>query len=135
MTAYYDLGQYSRPVTTTSVDAQAWFNRSLVWCYTTRTDQVGSRNWYYPQDDLVAGRPADHLEAMRGLGLLTSVILLAGLAGCGSEPIGPNYAYAPPAYSYGTWLGANYCCGTLLVRPVHFHQHHGHGGHHGGHHH
>jgi hypothetical protein len=32
MTAYYDLGQYSRPVTTTSADAQAWFNRGLVWC-------------------------------------------------------------------------------------------------------
>jgi hypothetical protein len=51
------------------------------------------------------------------------VILLAGLAGCGAEPIGPNYAYAPPpAYGYGTWLGADYCCGTSLVRPVHFHQ-------------
>src|SRR5437899_2914393 len=100
---------------------------------TARTDQLGSRNWYYRQDDLVAVRPADHLEAMRGLGLLASVIPFAG---CGSEPIGPNYAYAPPpAYSYGTWLGAEYCCGTPLVRAVHFRQHHGHGGHYGGHHH
>jgi hypothetical protein len=46
---------------------------------TARTDQLGSRNWYYRQDDLGAIRPADHLEAMRGLGLLSSVILLAGL--------------------------------------------------------
>ena len=33
MTAYYDLGQYSRPVTTKSADAQAWFDRGLIWCY------------------------------------------------------------------------------------------------------
>jgi hypothetical protein len=90
---------------------------------TARTDQLGSRNRYYRKDDLGAVRPADHLEAIRGLGFPASVILLAGLAGCGAEPIGPNYAYAPPpAYGYGTWLGADYCCGTSLVRPVHFHQ-------------
>ena len=33
MTAYYDLGQYGRPVTTKSADAQAWFDRGLIWCY------------------------------------------------------------------------------------------------------
>jgi tetratricopeptide (TPR) repeat protein len=33
MSAYYDLGQYSRPVTTRSADAQAWFDRGLIWCY------------------------------------------------------------------------------------------------------
>lgn len=33
MTAYYDLGQHSRPVTTKSADAQAWFDRGLIWCY------------------------------------------------------------------------------------------------------
>jgi len=33
MTAYYDLGRYGRAVTTKSVDAQAWFDRGLVWCY------------------------------------------------------------------------------------------------------
>ena len=31
--AYYDLGQYGRPVTTKSADAQVWFDRGLVWCY------------------------------------------------------------------------------------------------------
>ena len=30
---YYDLGGYGRPVTTTSADAQAWFDRGLAWCY------------------------------------------------------------------------------------------------------
>jgi tetratricopeptide (TPR) repeat protein len=33
MTAYYDLGTYRRPVTTTFREAQAWFDRGLVWCY------------------------------------------------------------------------------------------------------
>ena len=33
MMAYYDLGQYGRPVTTKSADAQVWFDRGLVWCY------------------------------------------------------------------------------------------------------
>lgn len=31
--AYYDLGTYSRSVTTTSADAQAWFDRGLLWTY------------------------------------------------------------------------------------------------------
>ncbi|KAH7366936.1 TPR repeat-containing protein [Plectosphaerella cucumerina] len=29
----YDLGQYSRPITTTSPEAQIWFDRGLVWCF------------------------------------------------------------------------------------------------------
>ncbi|MFC3616735.1 tetratricopeptide repeat protein [Lutimaribacter marinistellae] len=33
MTAYYDLGQYSCPVTTNSSEAQTWFDRGLVWTY------------------------------------------------------------------------------------------------------
>ncbi len=33
MNDYYDLGTYSRPVTTTSTDAQRWFDRGLMWCY------------------------------------------------------------------------------------------------------
>jgi len=33
MAAYYDLGPYSRSITTTSADAQAWFDRGLIWCY------------------------------------------------------------------------------------------------------
>lgn len=30
---YYDLGAYSRPITTTSPDAQVWFDRGLNWLY------------------------------------------------------------------------------------------------------
>lgn len=33
MTEYYDLGKYSRPVTTSSPDAQLWFDRGLIWYY------------------------------------------------------------------------------------------------------
>ena len=29
----FDLGAYSRPVSTSSADAQAWFDRGLVWSY------------------------------------------------------------------------------------------------------
>ena len=31
--AYYDLGTYSRKVTTTSDEAQLWFDRGLIWTY------------------------------------------------------------------------------------------------------
>ncbi|KAJ6120895.1 Tetratricopeptide-like helical [Penicillium sp. IBT 18751x] len=30
---YYDLGKFHRTVSTTSKDAQAWFNRGLIWAY------------------------------------------------------------------------------------------------------
>jgi tetratricopeptide (TPR) repeat protein len=30
---YYNLGRYQRPISTTSPDAQAWFNRGLIWAY------------------------------------------------------------------------------------------------------
>jgi tetratricopeptide (TPR) repeat protein len=33
MSDYYDLGSYTRPITTTSKEAQAWFDRGLLWCY------------------------------------------------------------------------------------------------------
>ena len=33
MDSYYDLGTYSRPVTTSSREAQLWFDRGLLWCY------------------------------------------------------------------------------------------------------
>jgi tetratricopeptide (TPR) repeat protein len=33
MNDYYDLGSYSRPVTTKSPEAQLWFDRGLMWCY------------------------------------------------------------------------------------------------------
>ena len=29
----YNLGPYSRTVTTTSADAQRWFDRGLNWCF------------------------------------------------------------------------------------------------------
>ncbi|WP_050927702.1 tetratricopeptide repeat protein [Aestuariivita boseongensis] len=33
MDDYYDLGSYSCPITTTSADAQLWFDRGLIWTY------------------------------------------------------------------------------------------------------
>ena len=30
---YYDLGRYGWPITTTSRDAQLWFDRGMAWCY------------------------------------------------------------------------------------------------------
>lgn len=30
---YYDLGTFSRPVTTSSAQAQLWFDRGLAWAY------------------------------------------------------------------------------------------------------
>ncbi|HJP08890.1 MAG TPA: tetratricopeptide repeat protein, partial [Arenicellales bacterium] len=29
----FDLGGYSRPITTAQPEAQVWFDRGLVWCY------------------------------------------------------------------------------------------------------
>ena len=31
--SYFDLGGYSRPVTTRSAEAQLWFDRGLIWTY------------------------------------------------------------------------------------------------------
>ena len=33
MNAYFDLGHYSRQVSTHSPEAQLWFDRGLIWCY------------------------------------------------------------------------------------------------------
>jgi tetratricopeptide (TPR) repeat protein len=33
MTDYFDLGDYTRPVTTSSAQAQTWFTRGLLWAY------------------------------------------------------------------------------------------------------
>jgi tetratricopeptide (TPR) repeat protein len=33
VTDYYDLGTYGRPVSTSSPEAQLWFDRGLAWCY------------------------------------------------------------------------------------------------------
>ncbi len=33
MNDYYDLGNFSRPITTDSAEAQLWFNRGLTWLY------------------------------------------------------------------------------------------------------
>lgn len=40
MSDYYDLGSYTRPVTTTSKEAQAWFDRGLMWCYGYNHDEA-----------------------------------------------------------------------------------------------
>ena len=33
MSDYYDLGDFSRPVSTRSAEAQQWFDRGLIWTY------------------------------------------------------------------------------------------------------
>jgi tetratricopeptide (TPR) repeat protein len=40
MKAYYDLGLYSRSITTRSADAQTWFDRGLIWCYGYNHDEA-----------------------------------------------------------------------------------------------
>ncbi|MEU9480360.1 hypothetical protein [Streptomyces sp. NPDC048191] len=39
---YYDLGTYSRPVTTSSPEAQLWFDRGLVWTYAFHHEEAVS---------------------------------------------------------------------------------------------
>lgn len=40
MSDYYDLGTYSRPVTTHVPEAQVWFDRGLLWCYGYNHDEA-----------------------------------------------------------------------------------------------
>ena len=40
MTYAYDLGAYSRPITTTSSEAQRWFDRGLAWTYGFNHDEA-----------------------------------------------------------------------------------------------
>jgi tetratricopeptide (TPR) repeat protein len=40
MSDYYDLGPYTRPITTTSKEAQLWFDRGLIWCYGYNHDEA-----------------------------------------------------------------------------------------------
>ena len=39
MADYYDLGTHGRQVTTSSAEAQVWFDRGLVWCYAYNHDE------------------------------------------------------------------------------------------------
>ena len=39
MSDYYDLGSYSRAITTRSTEAQLWFDRGLLWCYGYNHDE------------------------------------------------------------------------------------------------
>ena len=39
MTTYFDLGTYSRPITTASKDAKKWFDRGLLWCFGYNHDE------------------------------------------------------------------------------------------------
>jgi tetratricopeptide (TPR) repeat protein len=40
MSDYYDLGSYTRPISTGSKDAQLWFDRGLIWCYAFNHDEA-----------------------------------------------------------------------------------------------
>lgn len=37
---YFDLGTFHKPVTTTSPEAQKWFDRGLIWCYGFNHDEA-----------------------------------------------------------------------------------------------
>ena len=37
----YDLGKYHRPITTTSVETQTWFDRGLAWIYGFDLEMAG----------------------------------------------------------------------------------------------
>ncbi|KAK2846356.1 hypothetical protein FQN49_005806 [Arthroderma sp. PD_2] len=37
---YFDLGRYTRPISTSSSDAQAWFDRGLVWSFAFNHDEA-----------------------------------------------------------------------------------------------
>lgn len=40
--AYYDLGTFSRKVSTNSVDAQVWFDRGLIWTYSFNHEEAAN---------------------------------------------------------------------------------------------
>lgn len=40
MNNYYDLGAYSRRISTSSAEAQGWFDRGLAWCYGYNHDEA-----------------------------------------------------------------------------------------------
>lgn len=42
MDDYFDLGDYSRKISTTSVQAQRWFDRGLMWCYSFNYEAAAS---------------------------------------------------------------------------------------------
>jgi tetratricopeptide (TPR) repeat protein len=42
MSDYFDLGDYSRPVTTDSAQAQTWFDRGLVWAYAFNHEEAAA---------------------------------------------------------------------------------------------
>ena len=54
MPDYFDLGDYGRPVTTDSAQAQTWFDRGLVWAYAFNHEEAA--------DQLAAARPEDLLR-------------------------------------------------------------------------
>jgi hypothetical protein len=42
MKGNYDLGTYSRKITSNSHAAETWFNRGLVWCYAYHHDEAAT---------------------------------------------------------------------------------------------
>ena len=42
MSDYFDLGGYTRPVTTGSAEAQTWFTRGLVWAYAFNHEEAAA---------------------------------------------------------------------------------------------
>lgn len=40
MDSYYDVGTYSRPISTMNKASQGWFDRGLIWCYSFNHDEA-----------------------------------------------------------------------------------------------
>ena len=40
MSNYFDIGSYSRPLSTSVTDALTWFNRGLTWCYAFNQEEA-----------------------------------------------------------------------------------------------
>lgn len=137
---YFDLGSYSREVTTTSQEAQTWFDRGLGWMYGYNHEEAvecfrraiavdpgcGMAYWglayaigpnYNKPWDLF--EPAERVEALHEAhAALASARALAGLAPVEADLIAAlasRYPTDPTIEQFGPWNDAF----TDAMRPVH----------------
>lgn len=142
---YFDLGAYSRPVTTTSDEAQTWFDRGLRWTYGYNHEEAGEcfrkaiaadpncgmAHWglayaigpnYNKPWDLF--EPEEKVEALREANTaLDTAQAIAGLAPVETAMIralAARYPTDPEIEDFGPWNDAF----TDAMRPVYrAHQH------------
>ena len=91
MSDYYDLGTYSRPVTTGSAEAQRWFNRGLAWTYG------------YNHDEAIAcygkALDADPTCAMAGTAIWPGIRCVVGRS-FGGTPDARSLVVSPPCHGH-----------------------------------